>query len=146
LQTRCERRGQLEIGIITHNGHIYAAFGSSVHQHNVTGYTRRRNGCISLTRFCGSTMLACRSEVVRKFHDGSIAVMFRLTHGRFVVGDAPGDEGMLFRGELLVDCDENRACREAVALADYWAAIDTEDECDPWHGEPQETEGAYPDW
>ena len=43
---------------------------------------------------------------------------------------------MLFRGELLVGCDDGRACREAVALAEYWAGIDAEDEADPWHGEP----------
>ena len=29
MNTRCERRGQLEIGIIDHEGHVYAAFGSS---------------------------------------------------------------------------------------------------------------------
>ena len=45
MQTRCERRGQLEIGIVTHNGHVFAAFGSSVNGRNVTGYTRHRNGC-----------------------------------------------------------------------------------------------------
>jgi hypothetical protein len=146
LETRCERRGQLEVGIVTHNGHIFAAFGSSVNQHNVTGYTRHRNGCISLTRWCGSTMLACRSEIVRTFHDGSIALMFRLTHGRFVIGYALGDEGMLFRGELLVGCDHDRARKEVVTLANYWSEIDTEDECDPWHGEPDETDGDYPDW
>ena len=40
---------------------------------------------------------------------------------------------MLFRGELLVGCDEGRARQEALALADYWAGIDAEDEADPWH-------------
>ena len=34
--TRCERRGQLEIGIVDHEGRSYAAFGSSVNGHNVT--------------------------------------------------------------------------------------------------------------
>ena len=42
MQTKCERRGQLEIGIVTHDGHVFAAFGSSVNGHNVTGYTRSR--------------------------------------------------------------------------------------------------------
>jgi hypothetical protein len=45
---------------------------------------------------------------------------------------------MLFRGELLVGCDEERARREAVQLAEYWSGIDSEDEADPWHGEPDE--------
>ncbi len=83
-------------------------------------------------------MLACRSEVVREFHDGSLAIVFSLTNGRFIVGYALGDDGMLFRGELLLGCDDERARREAVALAEYWSEIDAEDEADPWHGEPDE--------
>ena len=114
MTTRCERRGQLEIGIIDHDGRSYAAFGASVYGHNVTSYTRQQNGHISLTRWDGSTMLACRSEIVREHLDGSIVLMFRLTHGRFVVGYALSDDGMLFRGELLTDCDEDRARHEAV--------------------------------
>ena len=84
-------------------------------------------------------MLGCRSEVVREYRDGSIALMFRLTHGRFLVGYALGDDGMFFRGELLTGCDEERARHEALALAEYWSGIDAEDEADPWHGEPDET-------
>jgi hypothetical protein len=144
LETRCERRGQLDVGIVTHNGHIFAAFGSSVNQHNITGYTRRQNRSISLARWDGSTMLACRSEVIRHFGDGSIAVIFRLTHGRFIVGYALDDDGMLFRGELLSDCDSERARHEAFTLADKWSGIDAEDEVDAWHGEPDE--GDYSDW
>ncbi len=140
MQTKCERRGQGEIGIVTHNGHVYATFGSSVNSHNVTGYTRHQNGCISLTRWDGSTMLACRSQVVREHRNGSIALMFRLTHGRFVVGYALSDDGMLFRGELLNDCDEERARHEALELAEYWSGIDVEEEADPWHGEPDESD------
>ena len=52
--------------------------------------------------------------------------------------------GMLFRGELLTDCDDDRARQEAIDLAAYWAEIDAEDEADPWHGEPDES--GYPDW
>ncbi len=143
--TRCERRGQVEIGIVDHEGRSYAAFGSSVNDHNVTGYTRNRNGCISLTRWEGSTMLASRSNIVREYHDGSIAIMFRLTNLRFLVGYALGDDGMLFRGELLTDCDGERARHESAALAQYWSEIDAEDESDPWHGEPDETDGDYLD-
>jgi hypothetical protein len=147
MTTKSERRGQLEIGIVTHDGHVFAAFGSSVNGNNVTGYTRRRNGSMSLARWDGATMLDCRSEVIREFHDGSIALVFRLTRRRFIVGHALGDDRMLFRGELLTDCDFDRARYEAFTLADYWSGIDTEDEADPWHGEPGEPdEGDYPDW
>ena len=138
MQMRCERRGQLEIGILNHDGRIFAAFGASVHGHNVTAYTAVHEGRMALTTWCGKVMLACRSEIVREYHDGSLALWFRLTHGRYIVGYALGDEGMLFRGELLADCDDERARREAVSLAEYWAGIDAEDEADPWHGEPGE--------
>ena len=40
--------------------------------------------------------------------DGSLALVFRLTHGRYIVGYALGDDGMFFRGELLTECDEER--------------------------------------
>ena len=145
MTTRCERRGQLEIGIIDHDGRSYAAFGASVYGHNVTSYTRQQNGHISLTRWDGSTMLACRSEIVRKHLDGSIALIFRLTQVRFIVGYALSDDGMLFRGELLTDCDEDRARHKALEVAEHWSGIDAEDEADPWHGEPGEPDdGDYP--
>jgi hypothetical protein len=92
-------------------------------------------------------MLDCRNEVIHRFPDGSVALVFRLTNDRFIVGYGLGDEGMLFRGELLIDCDDDRARHEAVTLAEYWSQIDAEDEADPWHGEPCELEEAeYPDW
>lgn len=92
-------------------------------------------------------MLACRSEVVREFHDGSLALVFRLTHGRYVVGYALGDDGMLFRGELLTEGDEDDARREALAISEHWSDIDAEDEADPWHGDMGEPDdGDYPGW
>jgi len=140
MTTKCERSRQLEVGIVTHDGQTYAAFGSSTNGHHVTGYTRHQNGCISLTRWNGGTMVGCRSQVIRQFWDGSIVLMFCLTHGRFIVGYALGDDGMLFRGELLTDCDDDRARHEALELAGYWSGIDVEDEADPWHGEPDESD------
>ena len=53
MTIRCERRGQLEIGIIDHDGRSYAAFGASVYGHNVTSYTRQQNGQVALTRWDG---------------------------------------------------------------------------------------------
>jgi hypothetical protein len=66
--------------------------------------------------------------------------MFRLARARFIVGYALGDEGSLFRGELLFDCDEYQASRAALELAEHWSQIDAEDEADPWHGEPDEND------
>lgn len=140
MHTECYRRGQGEVGIVTNGGRVYAAFGASVQGHNVTAYTRNDECGLVLTRWDGGTMLACRSEVLREYHDGSLAIVFRLTNDRYIVGYALGDEGMLFRGELLLGCDEERARREAAALAEYWSQIDAEDEADPWHGEPDEGE------
>ena len=140
METRCERRGKLEVGIIDHDGHAFAAFGSSVNGHNVTAYTRLRNGRAALTRWDGSTMFACRSQVVREHRNGSIVLMFRLTNGRCIIGYALGNDGMLFRGELLTECSDERAKHEALELAEYWSGIDQEDEADPWHGEPDESD------
>jgi hypothetical protein len=145
MELICERRGQCEVGIIDRDGRCFAAFGSSVNGRNITAYTLDRDRCFSLTRWDGSTMLACRSEIVREYQDGSITLMLRLTNDRFIVGYALGDDEMLFRGELLTDCDDERACREALELADYWCQIDAEDEADPWHCEPVEPVGDYPD-
>ena len=137
----------MEVGIVTHDGHVFAAFGSSTNGHNVTAYTRHNQGQISLTRWDGETMLASRSQVVREHRDGSISLMFCLTNERYIVGYALGDDGMLFRGELLTGCDEHEARHEAMELAEYWAGIDAEDEADPWHGMPGDPDdGDYPDW
>ena len=73
-------------------------------------------------------MLASRCEVVERFWSGSLALMFRLPGGRFIVGYALGDEGMLFRGELLTDCDEEEARHHALMLADCFAQLDADDE------------------
>src|SRR3954453_14687546 len=102
----CERWGQVEVGVVPHEGHAFAAFGSSVSGRHVTAYTRKRHGRICLTRWDGSALFGSRTNTVREFGDGSLALIFRLTHGRFIVGYALGDDGMLFRGELLTDCDE----------------------------------------
>jgi hypothetical protein len=138
MELRCERRGQGEVGVVTHDGRAFAAFGASVQGHNITAYTGVCEGRTALTSWCGKVKLACRSEVVTEFFDGSLAIVFRLTHGRFVVGYALGGRGSLFRGELLLDCDDERARGEALTLADYWSQIDAEDEADPWHGQPEE--------
>jgi hypothetical protein len=90
-------------------------------------------------------MLACRSEIVGEFSVGSITLVFRLTNRRYIVGYALGDQGMLFRGELLTDRDEDDAKREALAIAERWMEIDEEDQRDPWHGETVEPDGDYPD-
>src|SRR5687767_1197597 len=105
MQTHCVRQGQVEIGVIEHEGHEFSALGASVIGRSVTGYTRSRDGGISLTTWCGHTMLDCRCEVVERFWSGEVALVFRLTNGRFIVGYALADNGMLFRGELLIDAD-----------------------------------------
>ena len=104
MQTWCERQGQVEIGAIEHEGHTFAALGASVQGRHVTGYTGLQRRDSFLSTWCGRTMLACRSEVVEEYHDGPVVLMFRLTKGRYIVGYALGEKGMLFRGELVTDC------------------------------------------
>jgi hypothetical protein len=59
-----------------------------------------------LKTWCGRVMLCCRSEVVSEHHDGSLALMFRLPNGRFIVGYAlggstPGNRGHFGTGTAV---------------------------------------------
>jgi len=128
MKTWCERQGQVEVGVIEHEGHTCAALGASVRGLQITGYTGLQTGDIFLTTWCGKTTLACRSEVVEEYRDGALALLFRLTEGRFVVGYALGEKGMLFRGEILTDFTDEDARREARRIADHFAVLDAEDE------------------
>jgi ribosomal protein S27AE len=128
MQTRCERQGQVEIGVIEHQKRSFAALGASVIGRHVTGYTKLQNGNISLTTWCGQTILGCRSEIIDEYHDGSLAMMFRLKKSRFIVGYALGENGMLFRGELLTDCTEEEARSSAHKIAQHFAELDAQDE------------------
>ena len=128
MKTYCVRQGQVEVGVIEHNGHEFTALGSSVIGTDITGYTKQKNRHITLTTWCGKTMLDCRCEVVETFRSGSLALMFRLPNRRFVVGYALGDDGMLFRGELLTGADESDARRAAVRISHHFAELDADDE------------------
>ncbi len=109
MQTTCVRQGQIEVGIIEHGGREYSALGATVQGRHVTGYTKLVDGEIQLSTWCGKTTLASRSEAVERFWSGTLALIFRLPRGRFIVGYALGDDGMLFRGELLTDSDVDEA-------------------------------------
>jgi hypothetical protein len=124
--TRSERHGQVEVGIVTHDGREFAALGATVHGRDITAYTKLADGNIVLTTWCGKTMLACRQEVVRQHRDGSLVLLFRLTRRRFVVGYALGESGMLFRGELVTGRTDDEARRAAVYIANMCAAFDDE--------------------
>jgi hypothetical protein len=128
MKTWCERQGQVEIGFIEHEGTEFRALGAAVTGREVTAYTRLRGGNVTLTTWCDKTMLACRWEVVREFSDGSLALVFRLTRGRFLVGYALGEHGMLFRGELMAGGTDDEARDAARQSADYWAGRDIDDD------------------
>lgn len=127
MKTWCERQGQTEIGVIEHEGRTFAALGASVQGRHVTGYQKTKNGEVRLTTWCGKAMLACRSEVVEEYHEGTLVLLFRLTKGRFVVGYSLG-EGMLFRGDFLSDCADDEARRTARQIAEHFADLDAQDE------------------
>jgi hypothetical protein len=128
MKTFCVRNGQIEVGVIEHEGREFSALGASVNGRHVTGYTRRVHADIILTSWCGSTMLACRSEIVERYWTGSLALLFRLTRGRFIVGYALAEDGMLFRGDLLDNCTEDDARATARQLGDCFSELDSEDE------------------
>jgi hypothetical protein len=127
MQTSCVRQGQIEFGIIENEGREFSALGATVQGRSITGYTKSVGKHVNLTSWCGKTTLAARCEVVERFWSGSLALMFRLTRGRFIVGYALGD-GMLFRGELLTNSDEDEARRHALMVSDCFAQLDAEDE------------------
>lgn len=130
MKSFCVRQGQVELGVIEHDGHEFAALGATVMGRHITAYTRTRHGRISLTTWCGETLLDARSEVVERFWSGGVALLFRLPAGRFIVGYALGDDGCLFRGELLHHASEKDARRAALDLAELFAELDSEDEID----------------
>ena len=128
MKTRCERIGQIEVGIVEHEGREFSAMGATVAGRHITAYTKQTGGNLTLSTWCGKTMLDCRSVVVERYWSGALAVMFRLTGSRFIAGYALGESGMLFRGELLSNADEDDARRTARHLANHFAEIDAEDE------------------
>ncbi len=138
MKTWCERQGQNEVGVIEHEGHCFAAVGASVVGHHVTGDTSLKKRDIFLTTWGSRTMLACRSEVVEEYHDGALALMFRLTKGRFIVGYALGEKGMLFRGELLSNCTEDEARRSARQIAEHFSELDALDDYEARQHEGEE--------
>lgn len=126
--TRSERHGQVEVGIVTHDRREFPALGATVHGRDITAYTKLDGHRIALTTWDGKTTLACRCEVVRRHRGGSLVLLFRLTNGRFVVGYALGECGMLFRGELITDATGDDARRAAVFIANLCAALDDDHE------------------
>lgn len=127
MQTSCVRQGQIEVATISHEGHEWSALGATVQGRSITGYTSLVGREVHITSWCCQTMLATRSEIVERFWSGTLALMFRLPRGRFIVGYSLGD-GMLFRGELLTDRIENEARRYALTVSECFAEIDAEDE------------------
>ena len=128
--TRSFRQGQIEVGIIEHNGHEFAALGATVIRREITAYLKFKRGHYWLTTWAGGTMLHCRSEIVERFWNGCLALMFRLPKGRYIVGYALGDDGMLFRGELLDHCTDDDARRHARMLSENFGELDAEDEAE----------------
>jgi hypothetical protein len=126
--TRSVRQGQIEVGIIEHNGTEYVALGATVVRRDLTSYVKYKSGHYWLTTWSGGTMLDCRSEVVERYWHGGMAVMFRLPRGRYIVGYALGDDGSLFRGELIDGCSEDEARCHCKMVAENWMEVDAEDE------------------
>ncbi|MHC2069740.1 hypothetical protein ACYFX5_19890 [Bremerella sp. T1] len=126
--TFCKRQGQIEIGVIEHQGQAFTAIGATVIGRHITAYTNATCHGITLTSWCGKIMLDCRCEIVETYWSGSLALMFRLTRGRFIIGYALGESGMLFRGELIDDYTDDDARRQAAHLAQFFGDLDAEDE------------------
>ena len=64
---------KIQIGIIEHDGHEFAALGATVVRKDLTGYIKFKRGHFWLTTWAGGTMLDCRSEIVERFWNGGLA-------------------------------------------------------------------------
>ena len=130
MPTTCVRQGQIEVGVIEHQGRDFSALGATVQGRSITGYTKLVDGEIQLSSWNGQTTLASRSEIVERFWSGTLALIFRLPKSRYIVGYALSDDGMLFRGELLTNVDDDEARRHALMVSECFAQLDAEDEED----------------
>ena len=127
--TRSERHGQIEFGIVEHAGTEYVALGATVVHRDITGYVKFKCGHYWLTTWAGGTMLDCRSEVIERYWNGGLALMFRLPRGRYIVGYVlGGDDGTLFRGELMDNCTDDEARRHCMMVSENWMEVDQIDE------------------
>jgi len=81
MQTTCVRQGQIEVGVIEHQGRDFSALGATVQGRSITGYTKLVDGEIQLSSWNGQTTLESRSEIVERFWSGSLALMFPLDGG-----------------------------------------------------------------
>ncbi len=124
--TRSIRQGQIEIGILEHSGLEYAAYGYTLCGREITAYVKYKKGHYWLTTWSG-TILAWRSEIVERYWNGGLALLFRLPKGKFIIGYALGND-MLFRGELIEGCSQDEAHRHCVMVAENWMEVDQMDE------------------
>ena len=126
--TRSVRQGQIEIGIIEHNGHEYVALGATVVRQRPDGLRQVQAKSFLVDDWAGGTMLDCRSEVVERYWNGGMALMFRLP----VVGSSWDMSSTateaLFRGELIDNCDEDEARHHCLMVANNWMELDAEDQ------------------
>ncbi len=113
------RQGQVEV--VKHDGGEFIAHSGT----DISAHTRLRHGKISLTTWGGQTLVEGRSEIVERFADGSLALIFRLGHGQFLAGYALGEDRMLFRGELVED-SEAEARWTARIVSDQFAELDAD--------------------
>jgi hypothetical protein len=131
MKSHCVKRGQTEIGIVEHEGREFVALGASVNGRDITAYINREGREITLQSWFGHAILACRSEIVETYRldgDKTHALVFSLTHGRYVVGYALADNGMLFRGELIDHCDFQEAAYQAKECSRRFMELDAEDQ------------------
>jgi hypothetical protein len=104
---------------------------------NINGYDLMGPTRLTLTRGNGKVMLATRARIVQTYRYGDMdarshAVVFALTHRRFVVGYALDDDGSLFRGELMSGIDGDEADHFARQIAEHWLETDIEDEAEAY--------------
>ncbi|EMI54171.1 hypothetical protein [Rhodopirellula sallentina] len=104
-------------------------FGGSTSGGDVSGYVGLSDDVdqearrLILKKFQGEVILDCRSEVLMIFTNNTFALLFRLTHGRQILGYGEG-LGKLFRGKLIVGLTNEQIQAEAFDFCRTYSVLD----------------------
>ena len=105
LDARSEWNGNVEVGVITHNGQEYRSGGSYVDDKHAVGYLTTRVGGLVITswdgtRELGPAWITSTWRIPRSFVSSTQSAVRARINGRVYAGRSAG-VGMLWRGRAV---------------------------------------------
>lgn len=101
MDTRSEQHGQVEVGIVSHEGREFAALGSVIDGDRITAYLGKDG---YLTKWDGTVIgiyhITSSWRTPKSFVSGTMNQVYAKMDGQWYVGRSAG-EGMLFRGRKV---------------------------------------------